>query len=122
MHFIFEELDARKVGFLSLRDGFDPSTHAGRLTRNILASVAQFETEVRSERQLAGIEAARQANGGKCPWGGRKMGVATKATPEKVKAVKAMHAEGKPISEIAHVVGLGRQSIYRILGRWRAVG
>lgn len=116
---IFEELDTRKVGFLSLRDGFDPSTPAGRLTRNVLASVAQFETEVRSERQLAGIDAARQANGGKCPWGGRKKGAAVKATPEKVKAVKAMHADGKPISEIAHVVGLGRQSVYRILGRWQ---
>jgi hypothetical protein len=34
--------------------------------------VAQFETEVRSDRQMSGIQAVRDANGGKCTWGGRK--------------------------------------------------
>jgi transposase len=46
----------------------------------------------------------------------------SKATPERVKAIRGMHAEGKPITEIAHVVGLGRQTIYRILGRWQRRG
>src|SRR5262245_28385223 len=52
---LLDELEQKGVGFLSIRDGFDPSTPAGRLTRNVLASVAQFETEVRRERQIAGI-------------------------------------------------------------------
>ncbi|MBV9182562.1 MAG: recombinase family protein [Acidobacteria bacterium] len=37
----------------------DLSTPAGRLMANVLASVAAYETEVRSERQMAGIAAAR---------------------------------------------------------------
>jgi len=30
-----------------VRDRFDPATGSGRLTHNVLATVAQFETEVR---------------------------------------------------------------------------
>jgi DNA invertase Pin-like site-specific DNA recombinase len=112
---LLDDLEAKGVAFLSIRDGFDPSTPAGRLTRNVLASVAQFETEVRSERQLAGIEAARAENGGKCPWGGREKGIPNKATQEKVDEVKRMHAAGKPIAEIARVVEMTRQTIYRLL-------
>jgi DNA invertase Pin-like site-specific DNA recombinase len=113
---LLDELEAKGVAFLSVRDGFDPSTPAGRLTRNVLASVAQFETEVRSERQRAGIQAARDANGGVCPWGGREKGKPNKATLEKIGAVKHLHGQGKPIAEIARVVGLTRQTIYRLLG------
>ena len=39
---------------ISLKDGMDLSTPAGRLTAHVLASVAQFETEIRAERILAG--------------------------------------------------------------------
>src|SRR5262249_14332955 len=49
---LLDMLERQSIGFISLRDGFDPSTPSGRLQRNILASVAQFETEVRKERQL----------------------------------------------------------------------
>lgn len=98
------------MAFLSIRDGFDPSTPAGRLTRNVLASVPQVETEVGSERQRAGIEAAREANGGKCPWGGRKAGVPNKATAEKVAVVRQLRGQGRSIAEIAQVVDITRQT------------
>jgi DNA invertase Pin-like site-specific DNA recombinase len=112
---LLDQLEAKGVGFLSLRDGFDPSTPAGRLTRNVLASVAQFETEVRRERQMAGIAAVREQNAGKCPWGGRKRGVPDNATREKVGVVKQLRAQGRSIAEIARIVGLTRQTIYRLL-------
>jgi len=115
---LLDELEKKGVAFFSIRDGFDPSTPAGRLTRNVLASVAQFETEVRSERQRAGIEAVRAANNGVCPWGGRKAGSANKGTAEKVAVVKQLREQGKAIAEISRIVGLGRQSIYRLLGEW----
>jgi DNA invertase Pin-like site-specific DNA recombinase len=45
---------------ISLRDGLDLSTpERGRLMANVLASVAQYETEIRAERTLAGQEVAR---------------------------------------------------------------
>jgi DNA invertase Pin-like site-specific DNA recombinase len=112
---LLDELAARGVGFASIRDGFDPSTPAGRLTRNVLASVAQFETEVRRERQLAGIDAVREANGGKCPWGGREKGSHNVATRDKIAAVRQLHAEGHPIAAIARVVHLTRPTIYKLI-------
>ena len=53
---LFEELRKRKVNLISLKDGLDLSTPAGRLMANVLASVAAYETEVRSERQMAGMQ------------------------------------------------------------------
>src|ERR1700735_2728942 len=58
---LFEELRERGVGLVSLKDGLDLSTPAGRLMANVLASVAAYETEVRAERVLAGQQAARAA-------------------------------------------------------------
>jgi len=112
---LLDDLEAKGVAFLSIRDGFDPSTPAGRLTRNVLASVAQFETEVRRERQMAGIEAARQENGGKCPWGGRKAGRPNKVNEEKIGVVHQLRGQGRGIAEISRIVGLTRQTVYRFL-------
>jgi len=71
--------------------------------------------EVKTERQAAGIEAARQANGGKCPWGGRKPGTRVKVTPEVESAIRNMKKAGRPIAEIARVVGLTRPTVYGVL-------
>jgi len=38
---LFEELAQKKVNLMSLRDGIDLHTAAGRLMANVLASVAQ---------------------------------------------------------------------------------
>ena len=54
----FEKLSVRKVGLVSVHDGLDLATPAGRLLANMLASVAAYENEVRAERILAGQEAA----------------------------------------------------------------
>jgi len=51
---LFVELQAKGINLISLKDGLDLSTPAGRLMANVLASVAQYETEVRAERVLAG--------------------------------------------------------------------
>lgn len=42
-----------------IKDGIDLSTSAGRLMANVLASVAQYETEIRGERVAAGQAVAR---------------------------------------------------------------
>ena len=54
---LFEKLISKKVNLVSLRDGVDLSTAAGRLIANVLASVAAYENEVRSERIVAGQHA-----------------------------------------------------------------
>ena len=62
---LFDELTERKVDLVSMKDGFSLASPAGRLHARILASVAEYETEVRAERVAAGQAVARKgANGG----------------------------------------------------------
>jgi DNA invertase Pin-like site-specific DNA recombinase len=108
-----EDLEANGIGFFSLKDGFDLSSAASRFTLNILASVAKFETEIRSERIAAGI-AAKKARGEK--WGnGRPKGSAHKATPEVIVQVRRMKNEGEKVATIARVCKLSRQTVYDVL-------
>ena len=111
---LLDELQSLNVGFVSLREGFDITTPAGRLMAGVLASVASYETEVRKERQLAGIAKAKSE--GKS-WGGRKTGTRVKLTEEKEVAIQQLHQQGQSVSAIARTVGLTRKTIYRALGR-----
>lgn len=111
---LFADLQAKRVNLVSLKDGLDLSTPAGRLLAHVLASVAQFETEVRAERIQAGLAAARAAG---VVFPGGKAGRRVRLTAEKERAVKQLHKQGKPIAEIARVVGLSRPTVYAALGR-----
>ena len=97
---------------MSLKDGLDLATPAGRLMANVLASVAQYETEVRGERVRAGQTAARAQ--GKC-WGGSMAGVRKQVTEVQVRTVRRMQAAGERVADISRAVGLSRPTIYSIL-------
>lgn len=109
---LFERLTALRVNLVSLRDGLDLGTAAGRLIANVLASVAAYENEVRSERILAGQAVAR-ANGKR--WGGSKAGRRVKVTDEQQTIVVRLKGEGAAITAIARTTGLSRPTIYAIL-------
>jgi DNA invertase Pin-like site-specific DNA recombinase len=114
LHRLLAELRELGVDLVSLRDGFDLNTTAGRMVYGILASVAEYEKEVRQERQTIGIARAK-AEGRK--WGGRKVGAIVKCTPDRVQAVRKLSGEGMPITSIAAVTGLSRPTIYKVLGK-----
>jgi DNA invertase Pin-like site-specific DNA recombinase len=109
---LFEELREYKINLVSLKDSLDLSTPAGRLMGHVLASVAAYETEVRGERQAAGIAAAKAE--GKV-WGGRKEGALWKVTSEQIQIARTMKTDGKPIALIARTLQLSRPTVYRIL-------
>lgn len=111
---LFEDLRGMKVGLYSLRDGLDLDTPAGRLMANVLASVAQYETEVRSERVQAGQAVAR---GKGKRWGGSEKGreLSFKATDEQVMAIHRMKSEGSKVASIARATGLSRPTVYSYL-------
>lgn len=111
-------VQALDVGFVSLREGIDLNTPVGRLMLVVLAGVSQYETEVRKERQLAGIAKAK-AEGKK--WGGRKPGTHIKLSVEKEALIRQLHAEDKAIAVIARLVGLSRKSVYKALEPRRKV-
>ena len=109
---LFEKLTARKIGLVSIKDGLDLTTPAGRLIANVLASVAAYENEVRSERIAAGQAAAR-AEGKR--WGGSKKGRRIKVTAEQAETVRRMKHEGAAVAAMARATGLSRPTVYSVL-------
>lgn len=109
---LFDDLRARKVNLVSVKDGLDLATAAGRLMCVVLAGVCAYETEVRGERVAAGQKIARAA--GK-RWGGSKPGVPKKVKPPVARTIRRMKADGERITEIARVVGVSRPTVYAVL-------
>lgn len=112
---LFDQWSKQSVNLVSMREGIDLATPAGRLMANVLASVAAYETEVRQERVLAGLEVAKE-KGVKL---GRPVGTgkAIKVTPEQEKQVRRLKDEGTPVAAIARSTGLSRPTVYSILAR-----
>jgi len=114
---LFDELRERKVDLVSIKDGFSLNTPAGRLHARILASVAEYENEVRSERIRAGQAAAR-AKG--ITWGGRPEGVYLKVRPDQERMILRLVDAGGQIAKVARITGLSRPTIYRVLRNQKA--
>jgi DNA invertase Pin-like site-specific DNA recombinase len=72
---------------------------------------------VRRERQTDGIAAAREANYGKCPWGGRRVGTRITLTGEKERLARKLTAEGQSVASIARTLGIARKTVYVALKR-----
>src|SRR5262245_59235846 len=58
---LIEELQSIGIAFVSLGEGIDCTTPAGKLQLHILAALAEFERERIRERVLAGLRRARSA-------------------------------------------------------------
>ena len=110
---LFKRLTEAGVGLLSLKESIDLTTPSGRLIAHVLASVSEFETELRAERIVAGQAAAR-AQGKR--WGGSKAGRRTKRVPpEKVRVIESMARQNESKAAMARVTGLSRNTIYSVL-------
>ena len=92
----------------SLSDGIDPETTSGRLMLGMLATLAEYERELITERVNAGIAAARQ-NGtrfGRPP-------VDPAVIAEKLDIALDARAKGRTAEEAARLVGWSRATLYR---------
>jgi DNA invertase Pin-like site-specific DNA recombinase len=58
---LIDELQAIGVVFISLAEGIDATTPAGKLQMHVLAAIAEFERERIRERTLLGLDRARAA-------------------------------------------------------------
>ena len=105
LHAIVKQLADRKIGFRCLQQGaMDTTTSTGKLLLGVLASIAEFETDIRKERQREGIDRAKSAG----VYRGRKPSVDSDA-------VRRLHESGTGPSEIAKQLNIGRASVYRAL-------
>jgi len=109
---LFDEVQSRHIGLVSIREGLDLSTPAGRLMAHVLASVAQYETEIRGERVRAGQAVAR-ADGKR--WGGSQRGRRVKVTELQIRMIRRMKHDGETIAGMARATGLSRPTIYAVL-------
>jgi DNA invertase Pin-like site-specific DNA recombinase len=57
---LLDELQALSVAFVSLAEGIDATTPAGKLQMHILGAIAEFERARIAERVKAGLERARR--------------------------------------------------------------
>jgi DNA invertase Pin-like site-specific DNA recombinase len=104
LHAITQELDAKGVGLVVTEQSIDTTTPTGRLMFNMLAAIAEFETDLRKERQLEGIAKAKEEGRYK----GRPVTVDSKA----IKA--ALAAGDKPVA-VAKRFNVARSTVYRVM-------
>jgi DNA invertase Pin-like site-specific DNA recombinase len=101
---IVAELKRKGVALKATEQPIDTSTAAGKCFLDMLSVFAEFETNLRRERQLEGIARAKREG----VYKGRKAVI----DPAKVRQLKA---EGLGASEIADTLNIGRSSVYRVL-------
>ena len=104
---IVHELKARGVTLRATEQPIDTSTAAGKAFLDMLGVFAEFETNLRRERQLEGIAAAK-ARG---VYTGRRAHI----DPAAVRQLREQEKLGA--SAIAERLGIGRASVYRLLGK-----
>jgi DNA invertase Pin-like site-specific DNA recombinase len=102
------KLEEQGVGLHVLDQNLDTTTSSGRLLFNMLGVIAEFENDLRKERQLEGIKKAQDK--------GIKFGAKKKLSTEQVEMLRSTaEAGGKPLTEIAKDFGISRASLYRYL-------
>jgi DNA invertase Pin-like site-specific DNA recombinase len=99
---IVHELREKRAHLKATEQPVDTSTAAGKAFLDMLGVFAEFETNLRRERQLEGIAAAKS------------LGV-YKGRPKSIDAhhVKRLLAEGVGPTSVAKRLGIGRASVYR---------
>jgi DNA invertase Pin-like site-specific DNA recombinase len=105
LHGILHEISVKKADFrCTEQGGADMTSNTGKLMLAILGAVAEFESGIRKERQIEGIEKAKAAG----IYKGRKPSI------DRAKLMLLIE-QGKGVTEIANELNIGRASIYRIL-------
>ncbi|MGA0598135.1 recombinase family protein [Enterovirga sp. CN4-39] len=101
---IVRTLKAKGATLTATEQPIDTGTAAGKAFLDMLGVFAEFETNLRRERQLEGIARAKSA--------GVYKGRPRSLDPE---SIKKLSDEGLGASEISRRLGIGRASVYRLL-------
>ncbi|GJP28817.1 putative resolvase [Mycobacterium marinum] len=108
------ELTARGVTLVSVTDGIDSSTPAGRMMIGVLGSLAEYESELIKERTALKRVASRAS--------GTKFGRPRKVDDaDHIATAKRMKADGHTGKDIAKYLGVSRATLYRYLGNSASV-
>ena len=101
---IVKELMDKGASLEVTEQNIDTNTATGKAFLQMLGVFAEFETNIRRERQLEGIAKAKQEG----KYRGRKKSIDREA-------IKKLQQEGKGPAAIAKELGVARSSVYRLL-------
>jgi DNA invertase Pin-like site-specific DNA recombinase len=104
---IAAELERKRANLQVLDQNIDTGDATGRLLFNMLGAIAQFETEIRAERQMDGIRKAKER--------GVRFGKRKKLTPEQVVELQSKREQGELIKTLMKDYDLSKASVYRYL-------
>ena len=102
---IVRELRTKGATLKATEQPIDTSNAAGKAFLDMLGVFAEFETNLRRERQMEGIAKAKAAG----VYRGRPPTI-------DVEAIRKLRAEGKGVNVISHTLKISRASVYRALG------
>jgi DNA invertase Pin-like site-specific DNA recombinase len=113
LYAIIGRLKEKGVGFRCLdnRD-LGTTTKTGKLLLGILALIAEFETDIRKERQLEGIAKAKRE--------GVVFGRQPKLSNTQVEELRRRRKNGELIRGLMASYGLSKATVYRLLGEKEA--
>lgn len=101
-----DDLRAKNVDFVSIRNQLDTSTPTGRLLFQIVGAVAEFEVELIRERVLAGLDEARRK--------GKTLGRRRRYLDED--RARELLDSGHSLAAVANELGVGKATLVRRLG------
>lgn len=105
---IADRLKRKGVSLRVLDQGLDTTTSEGKLMFNLLGAFAEFEADIRAERQRDGIALAQQK--------GIRFGRKKALTSEQEERIRRLRAEeGFSIEQLAERFSISRSSVYRAL-------
>jgi DNA invertase Pin-like site-specific DNA recombinase len=104
---IADELERKGVNLQVIDQNIDTSDATGRLLFNMLGAIAQFETEIRAERQMDGIQKAKDR--------GVQFGAKPKLTDAQIAELHQRRQNGELIRELMADYGISKATIYRYL-------
>jgi DNA invertase Pin-like site-specific DNA recombinase len=107
---IVSELGEKGVSFKVLDDpSIDTTSRTGKLVMGILALIAEFENDIRRERQMDGIAKAKDR--------GVKFGRKRELTDDRVKQIRTLRESGETVPAIIKQTGFSKASVYRAIGQ-----
>ena len=104
---IADELARKQVHLQVVDQHIDTSNATGRLLFNMLGAIAQFETEIRAERQMDGIQKAKEQV---VHFGRQK-----RLTPPQITELRRHRKQGTLIKTLMADYQLSKASVYRYL-------
>lgn len=102
-----KQLDRKQVNLQVLDQNIHTGDATGRLLFNMLGAIAQFETEIRAERQIDGIQNAKAR--------GVKLGRDKHLTEQQCLELRQKRAQGVLIKTLMKDYNLSKASVYRYL-------